>query len=125
MNDLTQPADSVPALRARLQAQRAEAIVAFRTHLRPDTLLTALRRVVDNALVDLLQILPLPPGAALGAVGGYGRGELYPFSDVDVLVLLAREPSPDDETLIASLVTALWDMGIEPGYSVRTIAQCV
>ena len=135
MNDLTQlanpvptnsgPASSVPALRARLQAQRAEAIAAFRTHLRPDTLLTALRRVVDNALVDLLHILPLPPGAALGAVGGYGRGELYPFSDVDVLVLLAREPSPDDETLIANLVTALWDMGIEPGYSVRTIAQCV
>lgn len=125
MNDLTQPAGTVPALRARLLAQRAEAIAAFRTHLRPDTLLSGLRRVVDNALVDLLRILPLPEGAALAAVGGYGRGELYPFSDVDVLVLLARDPSPEDESLIASLVTALWDMGIEPGYSVRTIAQCV
>ncbi len=126
MNDpIPGPAGAMNTLRTQMQAQRAAAIAAFRDTLRPDPLLAELRRVVDHALVELLQIHPLPPGAALAAVGGYGRGELYPYSDVDVLVLLAQDPTAEDEVRIGNFVTALWDMGIEPGYSVRTIEQCV
>ncbi len=61
---------------------------------------------------------------ALVAVGGYGRGELHPHSDIDVLVLLESEPSGDDETLLSGFVTSLWDAGFEIGHSVRTVAEC-
>src|SRR5690606_2233236 len=104
---------------------RHATIAQFRQHRRPDTLLTDLRRVVDQALRDLLKLHPLPAGATLAAVGGYGRGELYPHSDVDLLILLPQAPSPVDAEAIQTLVAALWDLGLEPGHSVRTLDDCV
>lgn len=62
--------------------------------------------------------------AALIAVGGYGRGELHPASDVDVLILTGTEP----ERLASSLeplVMFLWDIGLEIGHSVRSLDQCI
>lgn len=112
------------ALRDKLQAERQAAIAAFRTHERPDTLLTDLRRACDSALRSLVKQFPLPAGATLAAVGGYGRGELYPYSDVDLLILLPREAGAACEQCVAGLVAALWDLGLEPGHSVRTIEQC-
>ena len=63
----------------------------------------------------------MPPGAALVAVGGYGRGELFPYSDVDVLRAAARA-APDDAAHAAAsrFITACWDIGLEIGSSVRT-----
>ena len=107
------------ALRERIQESRRTAVAQFREHERPDTLLSELRRIVDAAARSG-QATPLPEGAAL-AVGGYGRGELYPHSDVDLLILLPQAPSADDEAAIERLVAALWDLGLEPGHSVRTI----
>ena len=60
---------------------------------------------------------------ALVAVGGYGRGELHPHSDVDILILLGDETEAIRETLEAFL-TLLWDIGLNIGHSVRTPAQC-
>ncbi|MGC4027578.1 MAG: [protein-PII] uridylyltransferase [Steroidobacteraceae bacterium] len=62
----------------------------------------------------------------LVAVGGYGRGELHPYSDVDLLVLVPADiPLTESERAqIAQLVTFLWDIGLEVGHSVRTAAQC-
>ncbi|MFT0548321.1 [protein-PII] uridylyltransferase [Allopusillimonas ginsengisoli] len=117
-------ASSLAFLRDQLASRRADAITAFRSHLRPDTLLTALRQVTDQALRGLVRLHPLPAGATLAAVGGYGRGELFPFSDVDVLVLLPHRPSHDESSQIETLVAAMWDLGIEPGHSVRTIEDC-
>jgi len=111
-------------LRSRLQERRSAAIAEFRRHLRPDTLLAELRRHTDQALRDLVRACPLPAGATLAAVGGYGRGELYPCSDVDLLILLPAPPGAEDEAAIERLVAALWDLGLEPGHSVRTIADC-
>jgi [protein-PII] uridylyltransferase len=112
------------ALRERIQEARRTAVAQFRTHLRPDTLLSELRRIVDAALRDLIKHCPLPAGATLAAVGGYGRGELYPHSDVDLLILLPHAPTPEDESAIEKLVASLWDLGLEPGHSVRTIEDC-
>jgi [protein-PII] uridylyltransferase len=63
------------------------------------------------------------PGAALVAVGGYGRGALFPHSDVDVLVLLPDGTKPDAS--IEGFIHTLWDIGIEPGHSVRSVSECV
>ena len=62
---------------------------------------------------------------ALLAVGGYGRGELYPHSDIDILILLKDPASPELAKQIEELVGRLWDMGLELGHSVRTVAECV
>ena len=70
------------------------------------------------------QFLPDGTDAALIAVGGYGRGELHPASDVDVLILTARDPELLAQ-YIEPLVVFLWDIGLEVGHSVRSIEQCV
>jgi [protein-PII] uridylyltransferase len=65
-----------------------------------------------------------PPGLALVAVGGYGRGKLFPFSDVDILILLPAGPSAALTECIEAFIRSLWDAGIDLGHSVRTIEQC-
>lgn len=64
---------------------------------------------------------------ALVATGGYGRGELHPCSDIDIMVLVpATTPLGEDEhAQVARLVAFLWDIGLEVGHSVRTIPQCI
>jgi len=61
---------------------------------------------------------------AMVAVGGYGRGELHPHSDVDLLILLARRPNGAAREMLSRLVSFLWDMGLEVGHSARTVAEC-
>jgi len=69
----------------------------------------------------------VPPGqpAALVAVGGYGRGELHPSSDVDILILVAPQALEPLSERLGDLVRFLWDIGLEVGASVRTVEQCV
>ncbi|MCA1799245.1 MAG: [protein-PII] uridylyltransferase [Xanthomonadaceae bacterium] len=62
---------------------------------------------------------------SLIAVGGYGRGELHPCSDVDLMLLVAEDATDELRGRIESLVAFLWDCGLEVGHSVRTVAQCV
>jgi len=80
--------------------------------------------VIDKLLVQLWQRGANKSGAALIAVGGYGRGELHPYSDIDVMVLLPDELPAGAEDALSAFVTSLWDVGLEIGHSVRDIAQC-
>ncbi len=62
---------------------------------------------------------------ALCAVGGYGRRELFPFSDIDILLLLQFEKTAALQEALANFFSFLWDIGLKPGLSVRTIKECV
>ena len=62
-------------------------------------------------------------GLALLAVGGYGRGELHPFSDIDIAIVLAEEPARELELILQRFVTTLWDLGLDIGHSVRTLTE--
>ena len=92
-------------------------------------LLQKLARHTDATLQLLWQHADFPASACLVAVGGYGRQELFPHSDVDVLLLLADDADVDaDEALKAKVETFIsncWDSGLEIGSSVRTASDCV
>lgn len=64
-------------------------------------------------------------GMALVAVGGYGRGELHPGSDIDVMLLLDEQGLDGRDSAIETFITFLWDIGLEVGHSVRTVADCI
>ncbi len=114
------------AIRNRLNEQKAQALEAYRASRgRPDTLLITLRKQADQAMRDLVASFPLPGGSSLCAIGGYGRGELYPYSDIDLLILLAHPPQEDEKPMLERFVSALWDLGLDIGHSVRTIDDCL
>jgi [protein-PII] uridylyltransferase len=62
---------------------------------------------------------------SLVAVGGYGRGELHPFSDIDILLLTQADIEVDLEERISSFITQLWDIKLDIGHSVRCIKECL
>jgi len=92
-------------------------------------LLRDLAKLVDAQLEILWRQAGLPEGSALVAVGGYGRGELFPYSDVDVLVLLPEGVDPHmpgaAKDAVETFITACWDIGLEIGSSVRSVNECV
>ncbi len=91
--------------------------------------LQQLARLTDDTLRQLWTNAGFGAGFSLLAVGGYGRGELFPNSDVDVLVLLPDGATPDgDEALktrLESFIGACWDVGLEIGSSVRSVEECL
>jgi len=122
---------SVSELRARFRNGKAALLEHFATSRATapaaGLLLRSLARHVDASLIDLWNHAGMPAEAALLAVGGYGRGELFPHSDVDVLVLLPNSAARSNEatkTAIESFITACWDIGLEIGSSVRTLSEC-
>ena len=68
---------------------------------------------------------PLADELALVAVGGYGRGELHPCSDIDIMILLPRTDDAAWRETLEAFLTFLWDIGLEVGHSVRTVEDCV
>ncbi|HUP98504.1 MAG TPA: nucleotidyltransferase domain-containing protein, partial [Usitatibacter sp.] len=110
-------------LRTWLKARREEQRVQY--FKRPDPAVTLAQNaaLVDTALQELWTRTIDDATIALVAVGGYGRGALFPHSDVDVLVLLPDGRAPDAQ--VEHFIHALWDMGLEPGHSVRTVSETV
>ena len=113
------------SLRREVAAARQGLREAYLARPRPAQLLRSHAQLVDRAVRALWRQAALPAGAALVATGGYGRGELYPCSDIDLLVLLAAEPDADERGALERLIGELWDVGLEIGHSVQTLASCL
>ena len=124
---------NLPALRAHYRSQKSgllESLAAGGASTRGvQSALRRLSELADVTLQTLWQQAGFTSPFALLAVGGFGRSELFPYSDVDVLVLLPDDQSPDtDATLKAQIegfISSCWDAGLEIGSSVRTVAECL
>lgn len=116
------PTLGIPEWREQLEAQWADAL-ATGTPIRHIVLTRS--HAVDamiRALFDFYQLQNTP--LALFATGGYGRGELHPHSDVDML-LLSEQPLDDAlSKKVATFIATLWDISIEPAIVVRSVASC-
>ncbi len=88
-------------------------------------LLKAHSRLIDRYLIRVWQEIGLAGNLALVAVGGYGRGELYPKSDIDLLILLGHDPDDALQSRLHELIALLWDIGLEVGHSIRTVGECI
>jgi [protein-PII] uridylyltransferase len=83
--------------------------------------------LIDSILSTLWQQNKLLENslASLIAVGGYGRREMHPASDIDLLILLKEEPNTKEEELLSAFIASLWNLGLEIGHSVRTLDECI
>jgi [protein-PII] uridylyltransferase len=124
--DATQPASAprVAHWRAHLTLGRARLHAEFVERSDPARLLRGLARLTDEVVAGAWKESAIAPSAALVAVGGYGRGQLFPHSDVDVLILLPEAANDACARAIERLLASLWDIGVEPSHAVRTIGQC-
>lgn len=123
---------NMPATREfRLKKQKILAeIAATRASTRSvKQQLRALSGAADEVLRTLWSQAQFSQSVNLLAVGGYGRGELFPHSDIDVLILLPENmKAQDDEAFknsASSFITSCWDAGLEIGSSVRTLKECM
>ena len=117
--------ESRDLLKQRLKAERQTQFDAFRDDGKPEKLLRGLRQSVDAVLAEAWLSVDLPTNTALVGVGGYGRGELFPHSDVDLLILLGQPADAGTCARLEELVQMLWDLGLEIGHSIRTVDECL
>ena len=100
----------------------------FRDDEPVEALVRARAAFIDRLLQGLWRTLLHAESAdrlTLAAVGGYGRGELHPCSDVDIMVLTPESLSEGERVQVAHYVAFLWDIGLAVGHSVRTISDCM
>lgn len=85
--------------------------------------LTCHTRLLESVIDERAKSLSLPLGVALLAAGGFGRAEVFPFSDIDLLVLIPEDLPENDAERVSSFLTSLWDLGLSVGASVRTARE--
>jgi len=121
---LTEPDPPVAAFRRAIAEGMAQLRSRFEAGAPVGVLVAARARQVDALLVRAWnRFVPADADASLVAVGGYGRGELHPASDVDLLILIGAETA-DLACGLGELLAFLWDIGLEVGHSVRTVDDC-
>ncbi len=114
------------AYRELLRQAHEELKVRFLAEEPVESLVQARALLVDTVLREAWSAQAVADNAscALVAVGGYGRGELHPCSDIDILLLVPQPPDAQGRGIVERLVTFLWDIGLEVGHSVRTVEEC-
>ena len=121
----TQAAAMTADLRGEVAAGRQALRESYLRRPNPRALLTQHSQLIDRTVRKVWNEIATVRDAALVATGGYGRGELYPSSDIDLLVLLAKDPSEAEREALERLIGRFWDIGLEIGHSVRTVEGCI
>ncbi len=119
--------DPAHVLKTALEHGQAKLDALFNEHqeTRVYELVHARAWMVDQVLRLAWQQYPWPDQAALVAVGGYGRGELHPQSDIDLLILLDNDlPESSWHNCTQQFITFIWDLGLQIGSSVRSLNDC-
>ncbi|WP_439105988.1 [protein-PII] uridylyltransferase [Congregibacter sp.] len=117
--------DLIPKLRNALQSASTQLDCEFGDGRSAGELLRSRATLIDDLLRHAWEALGLPKERiALVAVGGYGRGELHPHSDIDLLILRDGNNEADSKGL-ESFLTLLWDLGLQIGHSVRSVDECI
>jgi [protein-PII] uridylyltransferase len=127
-SELADAGYSATACRDGLRQVQEELATRFLAEESIEELVHARARFIDLLLAALWETRlghELAARLALVAVGGYGRGELHPHSDVDLLVLVPAPLDDIERAQVAQLVSFLWDIGLQVGHSVRTITECL
>jgi [protein-PII] uridylyltransferase len=117
---------AIDACRGHLAATTAKHAQQFETGTNVRDLMKGQSNSVDETILAAWQqFLPhSTENYAVFAVGGYGRGELHPHSDIDLMILVPDDGDASMDEPISALITFLWDIGLEVGHSVRTLADC-
>src|SRR5437870_4241311 len=104
-------------------AEGASGQESVRTHARlmDDVIFSLTRLIADDADRARLE----PTALVVTALGGYGRGELHPLSDIDLMVVYHGELSPYVQRMMQELLYSLWDLGLHVGHSLRSLDDCV
>ncbi|MEZ5670627.1 MAG: [protein-PII] uridylyltransferase [Alphaproteobacteria bacterium] len=122
-------------LKEALAAGEAEIKARFMAEPQGDTavharayLIDQIVRLVHDFAADILHPVANPTAGerlSVVAVGGYGRGELAPFSDIDLLFLRPYKQTPRGEQVVESMLYLLWDLGFKVGHATRSVAECI
>ena len=114
-------------LKKNLQQFQQWQIDNFQAQQSINEIVSCRARYIDQLLTRLWKHFALDNSDELSliAVGGYGRGELHPKSDIDILILCQQNFTAEDEQNISAFITLLWDLKLDIGNSVRTLQDCV
>ena len=123
-------ASRTPIPHAALREGQGSLQAAFSPRQSSSTLLRQHCRLVDSTLCTLWQApsgtdMPTAEQLTLVAVGGYGRGALFPGSDIDLLILTPSVLTAIQKNFIEGFLTSLWDLQMQVGHSVRSVDECL
>ena len=123
---LSESGTAIATFKEALTAANAKLAERFRENEPIDRLVHQQAAIVDAVILVAWRHFAsdMADSVALIAVGGYGRGELHPRSDIDLMILLDGPSSPALDEMISGFLTFLWDIGLEVGHSVRTLEDC-
>ncbi len=128
LTELILNAAEATEIKQRIQQQELEQQQHYDPQLPVNQLIRAKAQFIDDILIACWQRWLNSHGVALAliAVGGYGRNEMFPYSDIDILILLDQDNlAPETTQLIEQFSSYLWDIGLKPGQSVRTLPECI
>jgi [protein-PII] uridylyltransferase len=120
--------EALAAGNAEIRRRFEEGESASRSVREQSFLVDQLIRVLFDFVMERVYPLANPTSGeklAVVAVGGYGRGELAPYSDIDLLFLLPYKQTPHTEQVVEYLLYMLWDLGLKVGQSIRSVAECL
>ena len=115
-------------IRQRFEADRRAFMAGRDVGRATSFMIDQLIRVLYDVTTSLVYPIGIPSAGeriSIIAVGGYGRGELAPFSDIDLLFLIPYKETPHSEQVIEFMLYRLWDLGLKVGHAVRSTDECL